>query len=81
MLADQSLTLNVTLKVGSATETITVEAVSAQINTTTGGVSQVIGEQQVNELPLNGRNAAAMTTLVAERRCDRPQRRCGPGQY
>ena len=65
VLADQSLTLNVTLKVGSATETITVEAVSAQINTTTGGVSQVIGEQQVNELPLNGRNAAAMTTLVA----------------
>jgi Carboxypeptidase regulatory-like domain/TonB-dependent Receptor Plug Domain len=65
LLADQSLTLNVTLRIGAATETITVEAVSAQINTTTGGVSQVIGEQQVNELPLNGRNAAAMTTLVA----------------
>ena len=65
VLADQSLTLNVTLQIGATTETITVEAATAQINTTTGGVSQVIGQQQVNELPLNGRNAAALTTLVA----------------
>ena len=65
LLADQSLTVNVTLQVGADTQTVEVQATSAQINTTTGGVSQVIGEQQVNELPLNGRNAAALTTLVA----------------
>ena len=63
--ADQSLTLNVSLQIGSEAQTITVEANAAQINTNTGTLSQVIGEQQVNELPLNGRNAATLTTLVA----------------
>jgi Carboxypeptidase regulatory-like domain len=63
--ADQSLTLNATLDVGSEQITVNVEASAAQVNTTTGTLSQVIGQQQVNELPLNGRNAAALTTLVA----------------
>jgi hypothetical protein len=65
VLADQSLTLNATLKLGSAEVTVNVEANSAQVDTTSGTLSQVIGQQQVNELPLNGRNAAALTTLVA----------------
>ena len=63
--ADQSLTLNVTLQIGSDQQVITVEANAAAVNTTTGTLSQVIGEQQVNDLPLNGRNAASLTTLVA----------------
>ena len=65
LLADQSLTLNVTLEVGSEQVTVNVEASAPQVNTTTGTLSQVIGQQQVNELPLNGRNAASLTTLVA----------------
>ena len=65
LLADQSLTLNVALQVGSEQVTVSVEANAVQVNTTTGTLSQVIGEQQVNNLPLNGRNAAALTTLVA----------------
>ena len=65
LLADQSLTLNVTLQVGSEQVTVNVEAGAPQVNTTTGTLSQVIGQQQVNELPLNGRNAASLTTLVA----------------
>lgn len=63
--ADQSMTLNVALQIGAETQTVTVEANAAQINTTSAGISQVIGQQQVNQLPLNGRNAAALTTLVA----------------
>ena len=65
VLADQSLTLNVTLQVGSPDQTVNVEADAAQVDTTNGTISQVIGQQEVNELPLNGRNAAALTTLVA----------------
>jgi hypothetical protein len=65
LLADQSLTLNATLQVGSEQLTVNVEASAAAVNTTTGTLSQVIGQQQVNELPLNGRNAASLTTLVA----------------
>jgi hypothetical protein len=42
-----------------------VEASAPQVNTTTGPLSQVVGQQQVTELPLNGRNAASLTTLVA----------------
>ncbi len=63
--ADQSLTLNVTLQVGSEQVTVNVEASAPQVNTVTGTLSQVIGQQQVNELPLNGRNGATLTTLVA----------------
>ena len=63
--ADQSLTVNVTMQVGSEQVTVNVEASAPQVNATTGTLSQVIGQQQVNELPLNGRNGAALTTLVA----------------
>jgi hypothetical protein len=63
--ADQSLTINVALEIGSEQVTVNVEADAAQVNTSTGTLSQVIGQQQVNELPLNGRNAASLTTLVA----------------
>jgi Carboxypeptidase regulatory-like domain len=63
--ADQSLTINVTMQVGSEQVTVNIEASAPQVNTTTGTLSQVIGQQQVNELPLNGRNGAALTTLVA----------------
>jgi len=63
--ADQSLTVNATLQVGSEQVTVNVEANAPQVNATTGTLSQVIGRQQVNELPLNGRNGAALTTLVA----------------
>jgi hypothetical protein len=62
--ADQALTINAALNVGAASESVTVSSEAPQVDTTTGTISQVIGEQQVNELPLNGRNAAALTTLV-----------------
>jgi Carboxypeptidase regulatory-like domain len=63
--ADAALTANVTLQAGSTSQTITVNAQSAQVDLTTGTLQQVIGTAQVNNLPLNGRNAAALTQLVA----------------
>lgn len=63
--ADKSLTLNAALQVGSEQVTVNVEANAPQVDATTGTLSQVIGRQQVNELPLNGRNGASLTTLVA----------------
>lgn len=63
--ADQTQTVNVVMEIGTSTQSIEVSAVTPQVDTTTGTLSQVIGERQVNELPLNGRNAAALTTLVA----------------
>ena len=62
--ADQALTVDIALKVGSATEIVTVNAAPPQIDTTTGTLTQVIDQKRVNDLPLNGRNAATMTQLV-----------------
>jgi hypothetical protein len=63
--ADQKLTANIKLKVGSASETVTITAEVPQVDTTTGTLSQVIDEHRVVDLPLNGRNAATLITLVA----------------
>ena len=63
--ADQSVTNNVKLQVGSTTQTVSVQAAAAQVDTTTATLNQVVNETQMVELPLLGRNAAALTFLVA----------------
>lgn len=63
--ANQALTVNIKLTVGSATETVNVSAAPPQVNTTNGTLSQVIGRSSVLNLPLNGRNAASLITLVS----------------
>jgi hypothetical protein len=63
--ADAAVTVNVTLQAGSTTQTVTVSAEAAQVDLTTGTLQAVIGTAQVNDLPLNGRNAASLTQLVA----------------
>lgn len=63
--ADAAVTVNITLKPGNTTETVTVTAETAQVDVTTGTLSQVIGTSQVSDLPLNGRNASALTEEVA----------------
>jgi hypothetical protein len=63
--ADQALTVNAHLTIGSGSETVSVSADAPQVDTTTGTLSQVIDESRVADLPLNGRNAAALITLVA----------------
>src|ERR1035437_3441400 len=52
------------LKVGSSAETVNVDTTPPQVDISTGTLSQVIDSQRVNDLPLNGRNAASLTTLV-----------------
>jgi hypothetical protein len=63
--ADQSLTVSIALTVGAGTETVSVSADAPQVDTTSSTLSQVIDESRVVDLPLNGRNAAALITLVA----------------
>jgi hypothetical protein len=63
--ADQTVTVNVKLAVGATTETVEVTAAVPQVDTTTGTLSQVIDQSRVVDLPLNGRNAASLETLVA----------------
>ena len=54
---------NITLQLGSATETITVEANEIQVQTDNSQLAGVVDGQQVRELPLNGRNFVALTQL------------------
>jgi hypothetical protein len=63
--ADAAVTENVSMKPGDTSQTVTVTADAVQIDTTTGTLTQVVDTARVNELPLNGRNAAALTTLVS----------------
>jgi hypothetical protein len=63
--ANQSLTVSIALTIGSGSETVSVSADAPQVDTTTGTLSQVIDESRVEDLPLNGRNAASLITLVA----------------
>jgi hypothetical protein len=62
--ADQAVTVGISLQVGAASSTVTVTTEVAQVDTTTGTLSQVVDTARVNELPLNGRNAALLTTLT-----------------
>src|SRR5262245_7460012 len=63
--ADAAITENVALQVGNVDQTVSVTATGVQVDTSTAILSQVVDERRINDLPLNGRNAAALTTLVA----------------
>jgi len=65
LLADQSLTANVKMQLGTASQVVEVQSNTLQVDTTTSTLSQVIEQQRLSELPLNGRNAATLTLLVA----------------
>ncbi len=56
--------INPTLKVGSVSETITVEAESLSVETRSSGVGQVINHQEIVDLPLNAREPAQLILLV-----------------
>ena len=63
--ANQAITVNISIRVGAASQTVSVTGDAPQVDTTTGTLSQVIDQARVVELPLNGRNAASLITLVA----------------
>ena len=65
LLADQTMTLNVKLQLGMANQIVEVSSNAVQVDTATSTIKQVIDQQRIAELPLNGRNAATLTLLVA----------------
>src|SRR5881628_1213765 len=56
LVVGQEAVVDLTLEVGAAAEQITVSEEAPLVNTTTSSTSGVITEQQVKELPLNGRS-------------------------
>ena len=59
-----NLVVNLTVEVGAVSETVTVTGEDVVVETRSGNVSSLIGEKQVTELPLNGRNYAQLALIV-----------------
>ncbi|MBV9182491.1 MAG: carboxypeptidase regulatory-like domain-containing protein, partial [Acidobacteria bacterium] len=65
LLADQTLTVNLSLQVGASSELIEVNVHQVQVDTTTATLQEVVEQRRIIDLPLNGRNAAQLTLLTA----------------
>src|SRR3989454_1319113 len=63
LVVGQEAVVDLTLEVGAAAETVTVSEEAPLVNTTTSSTSGLITEQQVKELPLNGRSFDNLITL------------------
>ena len=61
---DQRARLDFTLTIGSATETITVDASAPLLNVSDGSVSTVIGNRFIENMPLNGRSFNSLINLT-----------------
>ena len=59
-----TVTRNVQLKVGEATEKVVIIAEAALVDTTTTGLGQVINDKTVQEIPLNGRHFTDLSLLT-----------------
>jgi hypothetical protein len=57
--------VDVTLQVGSISESMTITTVNPQLETETSDLGQVVDSQRINALPLNGRNYAQLALLGA----------------
>ena len=56
--------VDVSMKVGQAQETVTVQAEAAQVDSASSAVSTLVETKQVSDLPLNGRNYTQLLTLA-----------------
>src|SRR6478672_5565080 len=60
---NQQARLNLTLKVGRASETVEVTARPPLLEGESSSIGTVVNQQMVNQLPLNGRNFTQLATL------------------
>src|SRR5437870_13819113 len=65
LVVGQEAVINLTLEVGAAAEQVTVTEEAPLVNTTLSSTSGLITEQQIKELPLNGRSFDRLLELNA----------------
>ncbi len=65
LLVNTPTTSNVQLKVGSATENVTVTGEAPALNMVDASIGNSFGEQQVLEIPIEGRNVPDLLSLQA----------------
>ncbi len=65
LLVNTPATQNITLEVGTTTETVEVSAQEVTLNTTDASLGNAFNENQVKQLPLEGRNVPDLLSLQA----------------
>ena len=64
LAVNQTTTFDFSLQVGATSQSVTVKAVAANLQTSTSELGTVITTRAVNDLPLNGRNFTQMLNLT-----------------
>jgi hypothetical protein len=65
LVVSQQLEINISMKVGAVEQEIMVSGGAPLVETSTSSLSGVVGEQQMRELPLNGRDIYQLVVLQA----------------
>lgn len=60
---NQAATFNIVLPVGTTVQAVTVRAQGIRVNTTSATLGTVVSEDEINSLPINGRNFTMFLTL------------------
>jgi hypothetical protein len=63
LTVNQTVVVNLTLQVGAVTEQVTVVGEPSPVNTSSSELSYLVGEQSIEQLPLNGRNYTDLALL------------------
>jgi hypothetical protein len=64
LVVGQQAVINLTLEVGTVTESVTVTGEAPIVNTTLSPTSGLVNESQIKDLPLNGRSFDQLLTLT-----------------
>lgn len=65
LVVAQQARVNVMMKPGAVSESVQVEASAVSLDTDTAAVTQIVTQQQVEQLPLNGRNFVSLLFIGA----------------
>ena len=65
LVVGQQARINVTMKTGTVTETVEVNANAVSLDTDSSAISQIVTQKQVDQLPLNGRNFLNLLFITA----------------
>lgn len=64
LVVNQTASFDLALEIGAVTESVTVEAIGAQVQASSSELGTAMTEQQVVDLPLNGRNFTQLLMLT-----------------